>query len=186
MLLLFTSVFFTTVTKYQSDQPDRSPADYIIHPINRPIACFWSEKPHGFDRRSKTAVPCHTILSQRPQPPVIGRSTWCERLFGASTTVGSGGPVPQRHCGTVRCRSCSEICAQLPGKGRWPRFYDALTLRIRQRRSEAAAVLQTLHNNLLPQNEEEGEIFSQASRKEVDRCITRMLLRMSGEGSVML
>ena len=33
------------------------------------------------------------------------------------------------------------------------RFYDALTLRIRQRRSEAASVLQALHNNLLPQDE---------------------------------
>ena len=47
------------------------------------------------------------------------------------------------------------------------RFYDALTLRIRQRRSEAAAVLQTLHNNFLPEDEEESEIFPQASRKKI-------------------
>ena len=57
------------------------------------------------------------------------------------------------------------------------RFYDASTLRIRQCRPEAAAVLQAL----LPQDEEESEIFPTASQKEVDQCITRMLLRMGGE-----
>ena len=57
-----------------------------------------------------------------------------------------------------------------------------LTLRIQhQRRSEAAAVLQALHNNLLHQDEEESEIFPMASQKEVDQCITRMLLGMGGE-----
>ena len=66
------------------------------------------------------------------------------------------------------------------------RFHDAFTPRICQRRSEAAAVLQALHNNLLPQDEEESEIFPMASRKELDKCITRTLLRMVGSGSVML
>ena len=66
------------------------------------------------------------------------------------------------------------------------RFYDALTLKTRRRRSGAAAVLQALHNNLLPQDEEESEIFPMASRKESDKCITRMLLQMVGSGSVML
>ena len=61
------------------------------------------------------------------------------------------------------------------------RFYDASTLRIRQCRPEAAAVLQAPRSNLLPQDEEESEIFPTASQKEVDQCITRMLLRMGGE-----
>ena len=60
------------------------------------------------------------------------------------------------------------------------RFCDDSTLKICQRRSEAAAVLQALHSNLLPQDEE-SEIFPMASRKEVDLCITRMLLRTGGE-----
>ena len=48
------------------------------------------------------------------------------------------------------------------------RFYDALTLRIRQRRSEADAVLQALHSNLLPRDEKESETFPMGSQKEVD------------------
>ena len=54
---------FTTVTKYQSDQ-----AYYIFHPINRSTVCFWSHKFHGFDRRSKTAVPVmsHVSISEAP------------------------------------------------------------------------------------------------------------------------
>ena len=55
------------------------------------------------------------------------------------------------------------------------------SLRNRQRRSKAAVVLKALHNNLLPQDEEECEIFPMASQKEVDRCIARMFLRMGGE-----
>ena len=66
------------------------------------------------------------------------------------------------------------------------RFHDAFTLRICQHRSEAAAVLQAPRNNLLPQDEEESEIFPMASRKELDKCITRTLLRMVGSGSMML
>ena len=67
------------------------------------------------------------------------------------------------------------------------RFHDALTLRIRQCRSEGAAVLQALHSKLLPQDEEESEIFPIASGKELDKCITRMLLyEWVGSRSVML
>ena len=116
---------------------------------------------------------------------MTGRSTWCERSFGTSTSYN----WEQRPCaadtGLLEAKAALKFvlsCLEKEGGQLAKRFYDALTLRIRQRRSEAAAVLQTLHNNLLPQDEEESEIFSQASRKDVDQSISRMLLWMSGEG----
>ena len=71
-------------------------------------------------------------------------------------------------------------CLEKEGNQLAKRFYDALRLRIHQRRSEAEPVLQALHNNLLPQDEEESEMLTMTSQKEVDQCITRMLLWVSG------
>ena len=61
-------------------------------------------------------------------------------------------------------------------------FCDALTLRMRQRRSKAAAVLQTIHKDLLPQDDEWEQTFPQATRKEVHDYIRSMIERMGGEG----
>ena len=104
-------------------------------------------------RHSKTAVPSHDSVSEAPatsdrEIDMVREIVRCLNVIqlGAETLCrGDTGLLEAEAALKFVLSSLKKEGGQLAN-----RFYDALTLRIRHRRSEAAAVLQILHN--LPQN----------------------------------